>query len=91
MGKIIAAIVVIALLVLGYVYFFDTDADVEGEFDTPEVEMDVEGDFDAPDVDLDVDGPELGEEEVTVTVPTIEPADEGDADAEATDDDPDRR
>lgn len=89
MGKVIAAIVIIALLILGYVFFFDTDADVDGEFDAPEVE--IEGDFDAPDVDVDVDAPELGEEEVTVEVPTIEPADEGDAEAEALDDDPDQR
>ena len=75
MGKVIAAIVVIALLIIGYVVFFDTDAEVEGEFEAPEVE--VQG-GEIPDVDVDVEAPTIGEQEVTV--PTIEPADDGEAD-----------
>jgi hypothetical protein len=81
MGKIVAAVVVVVLAFLGYTWLFDTD--VEGEFETPEVEVETQGEFDAPDVD--VRGPEVttGEKEVDFTVPTVdvEPADD-DADGE---------
>ena len=62
MGKIIAAIVVIALLAFGWMYF--TDTDIEGGA-LPEVEVeggalpDVEvrgPDIDLPEVDIDVEG-----------------------------------
>lgn len=84
MGKVIAAIVVIAILVLGYVFLFDTDVETTGEFDTPEI--DVEGEFDAPETDVDIEAPDVGIEEEVITVPQldIDPADEGEA--EATDD-----
>jgi hypothetical protein len=69
MGKIVAAVVVVVLAFLGYTWLFDTD--VEGEFDTPEVEVETRGEFEAPEVD--VRGPEVetGEKEVEFTVPTI--------------------
>ncbi len=90
MGKVITAIIVIAILVIGYIIFFDTDVETEGEFETPEVEVETRGEFDVPDTDVDVDAPEIGVEEEVVTVPTLEvdPAEEGEADADAEDDDP---
>ncbi|MBB4659133.1 hypothetical protein [Parvularcula dongshanensis] len=63
MGKVIAAIVVIAILIFGWMYF--TDTDVEGG-SLPDV--DVEGGS-MPDVD--VRGPEVTTGTETVEVPTI--------------------
>lgn len=93
MGKVVAAIVVIVILILGYVFLFDTDTETTGEFSAPEIEVETRGEFDVPETEVDVEGPDIttGEEEITVPTVGIDPAEEGEADADAPEEDEPQR
>ena len=80
MGKVIAGIVVLIIIIFGGLYLFDVDQEEEGSL--PSVEVDVEGDAGSL-PEYEVRGPEVETREVTVEVPVVD-APEDDADGEET-------
>ena len=65
---IIGGLVIVALVVFGF-YMIDVDQTQEAQL--PDVDVSVEG-GQAPEFDVDTGSVAVGEEEVTVTVPTLE-------------------
>ena len=67
-GTIVGVIVVVLLIIFG-IYFVDIDQTEEASL--PDVDVSVEG-GNLPEVEADVGDVEVGEKEVTVTVPTVD-------------------
>lgn len=80
-GVILAVIVVIALAAFGFYYF---DVEQTQNASLPDVDVTVEG-GEMPEYDVESGDVEVGTEEVTVTVPTLEV--ESAEEANAADDD----
>lgn len=68
LGTVIGAIIVVALVAFG---FYMVDVDQTEEARLPDVDVSVEG-GNLPEFDAEVGDIDVGQEEVTVTVPTID-------------------
>lgn len=75
-GAIVVAVIAVIAIAIG---FYMVDVDVSGETELPDVDVTVEG-GELPEAEVNVGDVDVGTEEVTVEVPTIdvEPAGDGD-------------